>query len=68
MYRVERQHGRVLVYDVNDRCVFSSPESSYIITREGEGKTPQVAMLKERTDQQVLMMLASSIKLPMDKE
>jgi hypothetical protein len=68
VYRIERKDGRILVYGLNDRVVFSSPDSSYVITRDGEGKMPQAVMLKDRSDPQVLVLLATAIKLPMDKE
>ena len=67
MYRVERKDGRILIYDLNDRCVYSAPETSYVITKE-DGKSPQVVQLKERTDHQILQLLASAVKLPMDEE
>jgi len=66
MYRVDKKDGRILVYDLNDRCVYSAPESSYVITKE-DGKSLQVVKIGNLTDQQVLMVLASSVKLPMDQ-
>lgn len=67
MYRVEKKDGRVLVYDLNDRLIYSAPESSYVVTKE-DGKSPQVVQLKDRTEHQILMLLASAVKLPMDTE
>jgi hypothetical protein len=66
MYRVERKDGRIIVYDLNDKPVYNASEASWVVTSEN-GKV-QAVQLKERTDSQLLILLATAVKLPMDKD
>jgi hypothetical protein len=65
MYRVERKDGNIIVYDLQGRPVYNAPDTSYVITSDN-GKV-QVLQLGDKTDAQVLMLLANAVKLPMDK-
>ena len=66
MYRIERKDGYVVIYDLNGKPVYNAPETSWIVTNDN-GKI-QAVQLKDKTDAQVLMLLASAVKLPIDKD
>jgi hypothetical protein len=63
MYRVEKKDGRVLVYDAKDKCVYSAPETSYLIFNIPNTGGIQVAVVGKMTDFQLLTALANAVKL-----
>jgi len=64
MYRVEKKDGKILVWDANDKCVYSASETSYIIHRANRESNIQVSIIRDLTDYQLLTALANSVKLP----